>query len=748
MKGAAGASPVSRGRTGGPRSAPPRRGRRHGFNLVGLILVLVLLAGTGGAIWHLARQSGRSSHWFLLAQQATALADAGLKEAMVLLERENGPGEALADLVADMLAGGSPANRSLFEGSSGLPSGLQAVVDRLAAADFPASVTAEVSARDLGPLATGPLDGIAADPKERRGRITLTCRAEVGHVLGLRVARTAILERRYRVVGLVPPLVGRFVLFAGSRGSDEVNALEQQAEANRSSPDSGETVRAGGPEPLVVIAGAKAAAVTGRDLDRDAFLAGLAGDGTLLDRQGWIYLGPGPGGEAWNLKLAHGFLGAGESFLLDSAERSVKYLGDDGAESGFRQRIVATFAAQDNQCIPAFDLPQTGLWHLHHGFVSNWETIGIGAPRMVQDAIGNRTKYRFPDEDGKASVLRLLGTPEEASPTLVFGPVDRSFVQKAAIRLRLSQCRFNGVQFIPVYLPTEYPPRAGAIVKNAFNLPPDTEFQTEGTAIRREPYLVSLLQMLVPGDKGTWDAKGVLMPTGTAAPGSASPIGSGLVPAFSSLPAPGAPGSEAVVDAAYRGELAVDGLFTGNLGTGLAAFERALDAKRVFTVPADRRAEVFPARVLGTDGALRLPGILLVKGTAELPVPAIGSVTEGGILIAEGPLRITGAIARGGNEPLTLVSLTGDISIDPGVGTIEAYLAAPRGRVRFPGADLIVKGGLAGSELDLAGLTGPKVRIEYDPVYDPLRSGRDDYRVFYGDEGTAPRLALGGGGGG
>lgn len=677
---------------------------RRGFSLIALIAVVLALGLSAVALAAMTGQSQRSSRWFQHAQLAHGLADAGLKEAVARivradsLERARRLGTSHAELFAAM-SSGAGTRVALFGGA--LPPALAEHVRALAGFGPGLEVSARVV--ESSPLWEGELSGLAPADGERRGRLSITSSATVGGGTFARVARSVVLELDYKVVSQRPPLVGRFALFAAERNAAALDAVKVRFDELTGDGVSGE-----GPSPLVVGSRGAPAAVdvaTG-DVDRRPVQAA-----DPVDRNGWIYLG---GGEPWKLKLAHGYSDRGESLLLPGA-RVPSPFRSAAEDEGFRARLKADMSAS-GRCEIDFAEPGDGLAYFHHGFAENYAGIG-GArdPRSLAFDVG----------PGTASCLRLFGTPDAFAPTVVFGPVQALSVRRASITGVMGppgECFAPGRMTWHLLRHRDHGPSTRRLLEHAFGSA--TAVDEEGSRVVEEPFAAALAPAL-------YAVSGSLVPDGSlsGAPTDGAPLSSRLLPWLGV-------GRGGVAEASLRrlwaGELESPGLFRGNLADGLGAFVAALARKVTFSLEPSRAL----ARLV-RDGTLSVPGVVMVD--ASLALGPIARIERGGVLIARGPITIEGDIARGeGGEPLTLVSLEGDIRFDPGVTKVEAYLVAAGGRVEMPPHALTVLGGCASRTLDVAGLSaGGRVRrrVLHDRAFDPAAP----------DAAGALRVCFGGG---
>lgn len=638
--------------------------RREGITTIAFVMILLVAISIAGTSMFLSRSAGRSTQWFLQAQRSQDLASTALKVVLARLEelgadpQLQGAGE-IQRLVADLRAKNAPAPsyqllvpKELYPWSEELTAQLS-----LWGEGRPdVRVTARVL--DQNKLWTTEIRELPPDPRERSGWLQLTSTAYTKGRDGRPVGRTLVLERRFKTVSVRPPLLGRFALFVERGPGMDPNIAAVTFDAS-----TGDARRASSePQPLVVRSPVQVELVSGNRL-RAAQVPSEA-----LDRNGWIYLGfdddpaSGAAPQEWDLGLAHGY-------------------GKDGDSPQLPGRRVTT---------PDGDA-------LLHGFAQGEEKIGAAISGAV-------TPPPPPVDATRCAGLRLFGSPDRCSPTLVFGPVNRKF----------RSLPLSGSGTAAAASPT----------------------------VQSEWYLYSLEQFLYPEAPGSYRPDGVLDESGATRPAPAefrSRVGSvqawlsGLRAAL--LPATGAP-VPVPPNNVRDGELNDPLLYLGDLRSGLMRFDQAMRFKAVYEMPAapaKERLELDPCS---------LPGILLVPEpvfTGGRPGLVLGRlrINRGGILLVAGSIRLEGNVERlAGAGPVTLVSLKGNIVIGPGAASIDAHLVATTGTVEWPTA-CIIRGGVAARHLDLDNIKKfPAAReIEYDGVADPVTVRDDeDYRVLFGGD--------------
>lgn len=716
---------------GALRKAPGARGRR-GFNLVALVLLLMVLGGAMLFISRLARQAGVTGYWYLDAQQASNIADAALKSALLELRQANSRAlaqaaprnSAVLTAIYDAMTGATsddgPFSLMTGEDPATLP---PAVADQISGlADFAPQLEVTVRLLDAQPLWDGLLEGIPAMAAEKRGAVQVLSKASLKRKTGVRVARTILVEKEFKVVNVLPAVLGRFALFVQTGDGQDPNCIDVQFD-----PSTGDGRPGGGGHPLRVLSPVTAPFVASQRLDRASLVSGGAAP-KFLDAQGWVYLGGGDTATPWKLRLAHGYGEGGESPMLPGYRYRALFGESALADEQFLGRFKAALDALGN-CSIEFVQPADGLYHFHHGFASNYELIGLEPPLFatVQASGGTRVKPEL--GAGEVSCLRLLGTAPEVSPTVVFGPVSRVYARRAALQGTLQPgptCPTPGQLAFTLFRLPEHAPGVRGLLTAAFES--EAAYDRYGTSAVEEPYAQSLNVLLDPRGAGEYSSMGVLNRT-TESPPSAS-YSSDLLPWLGALPAADGLAPE-TLQRLWDAELAVPTFFEGNLARGIPAFLTALRERMAFRLTPEAAGNR-----LFEGTALKLPGIVLVEQSEPFSLGPVDQVLSGGILASRGPMRIRGNIRRGA-EPLTLVSLEGDLTIEPGVSTVEAYLIAAQGKVRFPAGEVTIAGGIACRELDIQGLrtNSAPPTIRYTRDMDPTGPGASTaLRTFYGNE--------------
>jgi hypothetical protein len=718
---------------------------RRGSGLLALLVLAVLVLGGSLGVLGLARQARRSSDWFLDAQRAHNLADAALREALLALDAvgAGGPAPVGAGELDGFFAPGGPGRAGgeleLFT-SDPRPPALQATLDALA--DQAPRVRVRLVVGEVSPLWTGSLRGVPADQAERQGRLRLEAVASVA-APERRITRSLTAARSFKRVQLLPPVVGRFVAFVRTHGGQDPNGVEVRADL-----DSGESIPVGAARPLDIRPAPEGISLMtpgAHRLDHGS-VAELAED--FLDRHGWVFLGA-EGQDPWRLHMTQGYgEDVGASHLWPADLQPVAYGQDEEDQEAFYLRVEDSFGPGGYGACDVAIEEGDGLFHQHHGMAVNYPWLGLpaAAREEVGPVGGSSHAFDIGPRNRLGSLLRIFGPASEVSPTLVFGPVRLATIRRVGFQLTLLDedipCDAAGPQYVNLFRLEDEEGDARTALLEVFE--GEDNFREKASKRATRPLAQALSHLLDPRVEGEFGEGGELLgrhepPDPLAAdPGAGREYASALLPGLPAVRG-GRPLEAAALDQLWRAEVDVDALYAGELSDGLGAFREVFAARLARTEGPD-----VPLATLARGGVLDLPGVVRFSGAAPRRLPAISRVRHGGVLAVDGDLHVTGDVVRGpaGERapPLTLVSLAGDVIVDPGVRRVDAHLVALRGKVVLAAEDLVVTGGVAADRLDLEPLRrGGTRRLVYAPDQDPAsaEARRERYRLVLEGAGTA-----------
>lgn len=635
--------------------------RRSGVILV-VVGALVVIIAIGAFMFRQATlQQYLDAHRLTFSQIAMYLAESGLNASLERFrESTSRPGTEFYELL--LTRPYAQLNGARVEVSSPF---LDQVVEILG---VEATIAIEVALDGFRPLHPPQgLRGFQADPREKFGEVKLV---STGCYRG--VCRKIVASRQVRVVSVTAPVVSKFTLFVHEKGDQKVNTLAYR----RLAPQDGFTYEGEAASPLVLYH--RTEQVPGLDQGRFLPLADVLAE-TDPDQGGLVYLG---GDDPWFLNLVHG-VGAGvyeELFQL----RRARYLYDSQL-GGVTKEVGMTFG-------------------IYEGILDSPKFFSVRKPRNYPRAGG-----RNEDVSDRTAALHLYGDVFNVQPTVVLGPVFRSYVD---VRL------LDGLWY-PYMTREEFNAREDKqLFGGRYEVYSQVMVRVRDEAYNRSyDYIASNVEELMSG--GTVDGKDtpfvpgpILLERGLLRVQPAVPGDNGFL-----YPQPEQQNSgqcRLVRLAPGGGET----LFQGALADIDGAFmEQILMAKAVYTVP-DQQA--FKARYLaGTE--LTVPGVVFIE-SGDLELPDL-NVTQGAMVVVAGNVEVTGRIVQSQpKHPLTVVSLNGDIQIRTGE-KIDVALVALRGGISSRGR-LNLVGALAAERLDLASLVrGPEEkRITYNQDLDPTDS--------------------------
>lgn len=532
-----------------------------------------------------------------------------------------------------------------------------------------ASLEVSVEFENFRPLhPADSLRGVLGDPREKFGDLAVVSRATYRGV-----TRTLVAAKQVKVVSVVAPVVSKFTLFLLEQGDQDPNLLTY----DRLDPRSGPKFEGEPASPLVLYHRPEQtpAIAEGRFFP----LADVLPKGGP-DSGGLVFLG---GGRPWFLNLVHG-AGSGPHEELYHLRRT-------------RMVSPSKIPGIKNEC---------GIFFGFYDGILRSPKFGRGAGKpggLVRPVTGEPVTDR-------TAALHLYGDVFNASPTVVLGPVFRSYVT-----LRL----LDGLWY-PYLAPGEFPPPDT-------RLPPFPagydSYRNVMVRVEAEPYnrswdyiatnreaLEGEGQVAAPDTPLTPAPLLATQPLERVRPAVEGDTGF-LYPALD-RPAPG-------VCALQRreGNGSATLLFRGALqDVDGPLMEKILMAKATFLVP--RASDVLARFKKGAN--LEVPGVVYAKdGDLELEECNVG---QGAMIVVEGNITIRGKIVQTRkNHPLTLVSLDGDIAVETDE-KVDAHLIALRGRVQSRGKlDLV--GGIAARGLDFASLVvGPEPKsVSFNPDLDPTQ---------------------------
>lgn len=636
--------------------------KRQGMSLIVVMVVLLVLVGGGTFMLQRAtRQRYIEAHRATSGRIAQELAESGLNLGFEALRQ--GSLDPSTELHALLIQ--SP--RSDLEGVS-LPLSLAPLQDLVAALEDEAAAELTLELFDLKGFQDGPdFRGLRDDPHEKSGRLSLTTRATVRGTT--RVFRA---HRPFKVIQTRVPLLSKFTLFLRDQGPSPVNLLG----LDRLKPDQPMRGPDGPGSPLVLVHREDRLPTVAEGLFHD--LSSLFGD-LAPDQGGLVFLG---GTAPWNLNLVHG-TGVGRFDELFHLRRT-RYQ------------------------MPAEVDPSRVEFPLFFGFYDGvLEGPVFHPPGLPKDILTRGDGSEVPPE---TSALHLFGDVADVSPTVVLGPVFRSYVFLKLLDglwfPHLSPAEFAGVA--PESFPGDYSAYArhmAQVVQEPYNRSVDfirTNSETlEGDGhVRTDPQAVA-----IPGPTLLPEALTRLQPVSASDPHFLYPDPEDAARTRVRLLRP-------------PGDLPEAELFRGDPQDFDGATLESLLLARVVEEYAsleELQAKRFRAGILEIQGVTRIQAPEITLGKTNLG--------DSGILVVDGDIHLEDFVQKyHDTEPSALVSLQGSIHVKT-QAPIQAHLVALRGQVHFATATVDIHGALAADHLDFSQLSRgfARKRISYDETLDPTQ---------------------------
>lgn len=472
--------------------------------------------------------------------------------------------------------------------------------------------------------------------------------------IGSTSARCALFNE-CRQVSLLPPVVGKFVLLVDQTADLEPNRLLDARDSKN--------VKG---EPLIVSPA------------RKAWTAPVEPDlmSSQLDEGGWIWLG---GEKILDLRLAEAGGRADRRSPFLEEDSSIYELPDKG---GLNSRGDLAFFARRQR------------------FCRELGSMATGEPLALKN----------PREFAYSSLLQPAGSDAAPSPGLVIGHVSRSWVLVQGIHNLardiqaplpwLSPGSFTGPQW-PGQMSTAATQRLREYFASDFNA-----YSQRMSTIISEPWnsaLVCAVDFGIPPETQPLIQDMSTLPPGTPAPDRMKRLkidGSGaawweIVPPRS---------IEMTTD---KGKL----LYQGNSPLEACRKEQLLP---LATHHYQGIKELLSARKNSTGYALG--SVIHLAGDLRVDSPV--TFTDGGILLVDGNITLEAPLTVPDNAPLTLISLSGNVTIQL-LRPVRISLLAPAGILQ-PGDSCQISGTLAARRFTLnRGTTGKTRQLTWDPLLDP-----------------------------
>lgn len=654
---------------------------RRGFVFPLVVGIMLVLAIFFGALSFLSRGQVQSATHYIESTRALELAEAGAAWASTVLASGSynpSPSFFSFELLKAIF---DPTPDETKEHVIEIPESLDEYRQSLGG-------TLSIIARVTKPRKFDPVEGFCSDPIEKYGEMQIVSTASVG-----RSARRVRVSRGFKVFLAVHPVLSKFTLFVReSPPNDQINSLIRGASADNF--DNG--------APLLL----QNHETTYNAVDSSIHVPAFPPIAELARDSGWIFLNSPSA--SWTLHLSGSAGTTGEyddRVLLRFGQYS-----DPGMKS--RLQVPAPQVLRD-------------MLRRYQGMKARFlvTTRSGTAEKQVSDILGIRHLFGTAPN---ASLIRPFGTGSRLSPTLVFGPVFRSYIQYRLIQVDLVDPNSYPQRVVP-FKPTVIPGFSDqASFESLFRNPPQNysadvhtfallfginvtdpapswgKYRPFATEITTDPFLDSLNYLYVQAKESGTVSDPVSASFSEPPPDIVTDIDE-WEPSGGNL-------RDSLRSAAGKVNRGSVPVFEGRLADieGLKELQQKITV--TFPTPAD-----FASRCI-RDGRLRIPGIVYIT-QGDLDLSTTLTVEAGGIIIVNGNIGLRAGIVA--SDPLTLIT-TKDISVETSA-EIQARLVCLRGEFKARGGFRIL-GGVAAGKLDLPGmLNGQEKRITFDGRFDPFR---------------------------
>lgn len=527
------------------------------------------------------------------------------------------------------------------------------------------------------------------DPREAAYTVSVTSKA-----LYRESPSTTCLFTEMKLVNITPPVVGKFALILKRPGALQVNPIKDSRSV--------ETMLGA---PFIIKSGSSCGfdeTMTDDDV-RD-----------LIDAQGWIFLG---GDQAWELNLSKGggrpdyqdpLLKTYKSFNMIPQEHELSPESQGGSEEEGEEGQFSYYAFQ------------TGMYQ-----------------ELQQDVTGKPLSLLDEREAAFSSLLNLAGSEEETTPTLVLGKAVRkwaciqglynNYTDKKAVFPYLDEATFYSNSW-----PGNWSPDNIETIRNNFG---SDGYDGENGYTRYMSFVAS--QPYNHGNQELTDYEAPELETALVLEPATFPPGTDQPPKLQRIK----------VD---QNDQLLHTLAYGNMYTLLDTEEnivfkgaspgdidiaRHLEPKHSYIFPNADALFRFMQRRTETTSTLRVSGVVKVASNLTLRGQIQVLPGGGGIILVDGNIELRGRITAGADDPLILVSTSGNILVDT-PQQLDCALVALDGTVRLP-ENFHINGLLAAQRVIVPrGNNSSKRELVYNPQLDPtnMETYRRNYRLMVKEE--------------
>lgn len=559
-------------------------------------------------------------------------------------------------------------------------------------------------------LETTPIDGLEKGLEgEHCGRFIIDVKVTFSGV-----SRRVLMVINERSVQMTWPVIGRFVLYANQMGPNPIDASVNRIAYKLTDSTSPKMIESFDLEnnslkPLVVISGESVSASRHGDISADPETSA-----NFLNGQGWILLG----GQDVTLGVAPGKGEYGEHFLLANDIVFLKDIVRNSVPFGFET------LHPDQVKFPAFRFK---LWETHEVY-----SILTGIYQETRDNIRKHFLEEFHDADLRSSsLLRLMGTQNNQSPTMVFGNVFRRYILEQGLRVKMAAANpptSDSISAVCPYIPNEIYDQPqwmkgfNAIVTKIIKETNGNSWERGYRNVMSTPLKTSFNEGLAcwlapPMAPNALEDKGAMLSGFTT--GNISKLGKPL-----SFSPPGTPEKLLMgLENAYSLFRGATPVFNGRFQEILPSIRNLALARCGRSFESDRDLQKYLRSTLENKGStvgyyhVKKP----FKWTEEwnsLALGGCGIVCDGAVTVAASVKpHLSPLFPDATKNMMTFVALNGDITVAT-EQPVEASLLAPSGRLSLSGG-CNIKGLVAVNNLDVSSFANTQVKyISYDIDHD------------------------------
>jgi hypothetical protein len=507
---------------------------------------------------------------------------------------------------------------------------------------------------------------LMTDEREKSRLLSITATAEVG-----KSTCRVTTFKQLKLVNITPPLIGKFALFLHDPGIVGTNGLDDS-----SSPDKIKN------SPLTIYGGSKA---TVSSIEPSQW-------GQFIDNQGWIYLG------------------SNSNWVLGASKGG----GREDSMEGLLKTDVFTYPLERGSYL---DSMGSIAYYSRQEYL--FRELGESSEQEVL-ALKSKNDYRM------SSLLNLAGSNGNETPTLVLGNVFRRWV----LIQGLKNSNRNTLAPLPcldksTFESSQWPGRAKASTIETIKRHFENSYQkycNRMSNLVEEPFnRANLATVLFPTDDENRVISGDYSGLGTE--GTSLPKSTKISSRGESLEFHKLANLNTITLKNDEGITLAENCPLSDISDYSFLTEKAAILYESYDdFLADQRLE---EKGLSLKEGLSPGGVIHINSDIEFNDRQIVHRGSGGIILCSGNITIKDAISCEGDEPLTLLSIGGNISIETNK-EIDAALIALNG-VIYMGNTCNVYGLVAAKSMKLPeSINSEKRSITYNKAFDP--TNYDNYK--------------------